>query len=463
VVNPSVELAHVGFPPLDAADELPKIEPEEYERRMAALAAAVDADWVVTYGDREHVGNLAFLCGFDPRFEEALLVLGRGKRRLIVGTEGLGYSRFAPVDLERVWVPMFSLMGIDRSGGLTLAQALAESGIARGHRVGVVGWKAFGASEWSADVPAIAAPAFVVDALRAVTGGPEHVVDVTRVLMNNGDGLRITNSADQLAYFEWGASRSSAAVSQIILSSRPGLPESALLSAMTYKGEPFSYHPILTSGPDIPNGLRSPTNRIVELGDAVFVTIGMWGGNCGRGGILGTSEADCRPENAGFLERVAIPYWRTIVAWFETVRVGVSGGDVYRTLAEFCREQGFRPALGTGHLQDWEDWPNTPIRCGSSDVIKSGMLFASDIFSDANGPQRIAHCEDTVAVADQDLRAELTERHPKVWGRISARRRFMRELLGIQVPDDLLPFSVAPAYFPPFWLAPDMAVRMLAL
>ncbi len=414
---------------------------------------------MVVYGDREHVGNLAFVCGFDPRFEEALLVLGRGKRRLVVGTEGLGYSRFAPIELERTWVPTFSLMGMDRSAGLTIAQALAECGIARGHRVGVVGWKALEPTEWSADVPAIAAPAFVIDTIRMAVGRPECVVDVTRVLMDNTVGQRILNSADQLAFFEWGASRSSAAVSQVILAARPGRSESSLLSAMAYCGEPFSYHPILTSGPDIPNGLRSPTNRVVGLGEAVFVTIGMWGGNCGRGGILAESKVDCRPANTEFLERVAIPYWRTIAAWYQSVRVGVSGGQVFETLTELCHAQGFSPTLGTGHLQDWEDWPNTPLRRGSSDAITSGMLLAADIFSNKNGPQQIAHCEDTVAVADQHLRAELAERHPEVWRRIRARQQFMREELGIEVPDDLLPFSVIPAYYPPFWLAPNTAIR----
>ena len=87
------------------------------------------------------------------------------------------------------------------------------------------------------------------------------------------------------------------------------------------------------------------------------------------------------------------------------------------------------------------------------------MLFASDIFSNTNGPQQMVHCEDNVAVANEELRAELAERHPQVWMRIMARRQFMREELGIQVSDDLLPFSVAPAYLPPFWLTPAMAIR----
>ena len=32
---------------------------------------------VVVYADREHSANLSYLTGFDPRFEEAVLIVGR--------------------------------------------------------------------------------------------------------------------------------------------------------------------------------------------------------------------------------------------------------------------------------------------------------------------------------------------------------------------------------------------------
>lgn len=455
-----IEYAQIGYPPLDTADEPPKIPPEAYERRIEALLAAVAADWIVVYGDREHVGNLAFMCGFDARFEEAMLVLGGGKRRLLVGTEGVGYSQNVPIPVDVVWVPTFSLFGIDRSGAKTLAQALAEGGIGAGQRVAVIGWKVLESSEWNAPVPALCAPAFIVDTLRHLVGDQGYVADATRVLTDVQTGLRMHNSADQLAFFEYGSSRASANVAQIIRAAKTGVSERALMSAITYRGEPFSYHPIITSGDDIPNGLRSPTGRIVELGDAVFATIGMWGGNCGRGGLVAASEADYRPENAGYLENVAIPYWETIVAWWESVHIGVIGGDITQTLTAMCEQRGFRPILGVGHMMDWEDWPNTPFRMGSTDSIRSGMIVACDIFRNQNRAQVMAHCEDTLAIADEPLRAELAERYPDVWARIVARRTFMREQLGINVHDDLLPFTVAPAYFVPFWLSSDMGLRV---
>ena len=51
--------------------------------------SAPECDWLVVYADREHLANIAFLSGYDPRFEEALLLLGPRQRRvLVVGNEG---------------------------------------------------------------------------------------------------------------------------------------------------------------------------------------------------------------------------------------------------------------------------------------------------------------------------------------------------------------------------------------
>jgi hypothetical protein len=226
-------------------------------------------------------------------------------------------------------------------------------------------------------------------------------------------------------------------------------------------GEPSSYHPILTTGEGTANPIRSPSDRVIELGDPAFATIGMWGGNCGRGGSIAAREADLPPHAAGLIERLAIPYWRTIVAWYEGVRVGMTGDSAYRMLTEACRIEGLRSTLFVAHLQDWEDCPNSPMRPGIQRPLRSGMLLAVDIFVDANGPQGMVHCEDTVALADIELRAELSDRYPEVWRRVEGRRRFLVERLGIDVNPDILPFSVIPAYLPPLWLAPEMALAMV--
>jgi hypothetical protein len=47
--------------------------------------------------------------------------------------------------------------------------------------------------------------------------------------------------------------------------------------------------------------------------------------------------------------------------------------------------------------------------------------------------------------------------YPDLWRRVEVRRAFMREALGSQIADDLLPLSPAPADLPPFWLQSDLA------
>lgn len=89
---------------------------------------------------------MAYLTGYDPRFEEALLVVdvdSDGRPTIMVGNEGLGYLDVSPVKdhLNTVLYQSFSLMGQDRSMSKPLTTILGEAGVAKGSRVGVAGWK----------------------------------------------------------------------------------------------------------------------------------------------------------------------------------------------------------------------------------------------------------------------------------------------------------------------------------
>jgi hypothetical protein len=453
-----IQLADVGMPPLDVPEELPAITAAEFEARIATLLAAVDVDQVVVYGDREHAASLIFLCNLDPRFEEVLFVLGRGRRTLLLGKEDIGYVPIVPIEVDTILCPSLSLMGIDRSGGPTVEQSLREAGLGAGDRIGVVGWKALLPEESSGSFSPIFAPAFVVDTLREIAGSPELVVDVTTVLTNPRTGLRTFNSADQIAAFEWGASRCSAYVMEILGAARPGVSERETFYAVRWGGEPLSYHPVLSSGSDVAVGLRSPTIRRFELGDAAIAGVGLWGGNCARGGIVAASDADLRPESDGYLDRLAVPYWRAMTTWYESLSLGTAGGDVFAEITGLLEGEAFASSLNPGHLVHYEEWLDSPIRAGSSDPIASGMVFQSDIIPTGIGPGWTANCEDTVAIGDATLRAELESRHPELWGRITARRAFMRDRLGVDVRDEVLPLSCTPAYLPPFWLSLDRAL-----
>jgi hypothetical protein len=457
-VTRPIELTDVAMPSLEVPETLPAISAGEFEERIAALLAAVDVDHVVVYGDREHGASLVFLCNLDPRFEEALLVLGRGRRTLLVGKEDIGYTPIVPIEVDVVLCPTLSLMGIDRSGGSTLEQALREADVGTGDRIGVVGWKTLLAEESSGTFAPIFAPAFVVDTLREIVGSPRLVVDVTAALTSPRAGLRTFCSADQIAVFEWGASRCSAYVMEVLRAARPGVSERETFRGVPWGGEPLSYHPVLASGPDVAVGLRSPSSRRFELGDAAIVGIGLWGGNCARGGLVAASEADLGPQSERYLDGLAVPYWRAIATWYEALALGVPGGDIFQAITGLLEREVFASSLNPGHLIHYEEWLDSPVRAGSSDPIASGMVLQSDIIPTGIRAGWTANCEDTVAIADAELRAAIESRHPELWARITARRAFMRDQLGIDVRDEVLPLTSTPAYFPPFWLNLEQAL-----
>ena len=102
----SVALKQVALPEFGEPTVMPKIPPAAYEARIETLLArggAAGLDGLVVYGDREHAANVAYLTGYDPRFEETLLILLPGKTpQLLVGNEGWGYAEIVGCPYERV-------------------------------------------------------------------------------------------------------------------------------------------------------------------------------------------------------------------------------------------------------------------------------------------------------------------------------------------------------------------------
>ncbi len=92
----TIELPEFGMP-----EERPELPDRLYPARVERLRARMEAhgyDRLVVYADREHSANLAYLSGFDPRFEEAVLVLGSaGDPAILVGNECFGMAGAAPL------------------------------------------------------------------------------------------------------------------------------------------------------------------------------------------------------------------------------------------------------------------------------------------------------------------------------------------------------------------------------
>jgi hypothetical protein len=355
--------------------------------------------------------------------------------------------------LDIALAQIMSLMGQDRSRKPDLAAVLREAGMSRGQTFGLVGWKYFEPAEWNDASPGLFVPHYLVTMLGRIAGGAAALKEATPVLMHPTTGLRSTIDADQIALHEWGAARASSAVWRIVTATRLGLTEHEAASVMGYSGEVFSAHMMYATGdsshPVI--GLRSPMSRIIQRGDGVSAGVGFWGGLSARAGLI-------TDHDEAFL-KTAAAYFDGLVAWYEAADIGVAGEAVFAAVTERLARGGLRSALNPGHLTGHDEWIHTPIRPGSPERIVSGMPFQVDIIPTPMRAGSALNCEDGVVFADSVLRAELNARHPALVERIEARRRFVRDELGIPIKDAILPLSSTPLCLPPFWLA---AGRLLA-
>lgn len=443
-------LREIAIPDFGAIAEPPPLLGQTYAARCDAALAAAGTDWLTVYADREHMANIAFLSGFEPRFEEALLLLGpAGARVLIAGNECFGYARVSPLpDLKVMLSQSMSLPGQDRTEAPRLTDVLRDAGIAAGDTVGLVGWKYLEPPEWTAGE---AAPMYVPAAyVAAVAQVAARVVDATPVLLHPETGQRSIIDADQIAVFEAAAARSSEMVWAILSQIRPGDSEREAAARMGYRGEPFAVHPMLASGdaaggPVI--GLASAGSRRIAEGDAVSTAVGLWGGLTARAGLVVR-------EHAAF-ESVAAGYFAGLLRWYEIADVGVEGGTLDAEVRQTLAREGLRSMLNPGHLTGHEEWSNTPVRPGSTDRLRSGMHMQVDVIPVPMPDGWALNCEDSIVFADEALRATLARDHPAVWSRVQARRRFMTDVLGAAIAPSILPLSSTPLCLPPCWLRSD--------
>jgi hypothetical protein len=442
-------LRDVVVPDFGLPLEAPRIPATTYEKRCRDAYARAECDWLVVYADREHLANIAFLSGYDPRFEEALLLLGpRDRRVLVVGNEGESYAPLAGLPgLDIALAQSMSLMGQDRALKPDLAAVLRAAGMGSGQTIGIVGWKYFEPAEWDDAAPGLFVPHYLVAMLSRIAGGADALKDATPVLMHPTTGLRSTIDVDQIALHEWGAARASAAVWRILTGTRLGMSEMEAARAMAYSGEALSAHVMYATGDQAQPviGLRSPVSRIANRGDGVTAGVGYWGGLSARAGLI----AD---HDEAFL-KTASDYFDGLITWYETADIGVAGEAVFAAVTETLARGGLRSALNPGHLTGHDEWIHTPIRPGSPERIASGMPFQVDIIPTPMRAGWALNCEDGIVFADPTLRTELKACHPAVVERIEARRKFVRDEIGVAMRDSILPLSSTPLCLPPFWLA----------
>src|SRR5687768_4581844 len=96
-----VRLADVALPDFGMPVTEPLLPASIYVDRLARLREKMDArgyDHIVVWSDREHSANIAYLTGFDPRFEEAMLIVSAtSDPAILLGNECYGLADVAPL------------------------------------------------------------------------------------------------------------------------------------------------------------------------------------------------------------------------------------------------------------------------------------------------------------------------------------------------------------------------------
>jgi Metallopeptidase family M24/Creatinase/Prolidase N-terminal domain len=457
-----VELGPVELPAYELPAEQPSVPAATYLQRMAAAeraTAEAGLDALIVYADREHFANLCYLTGYDPRFEESLLLLVPGRApTLLVGNEGAAYAKVVPPAVEVLLYQTLSLVGQDRSASPPLADILRGAGIGRGGatRPGIAGWKYFGPADTDRPAEWIDAPAFVVDELRALGCRP---VNATGLFTEPGRGLRLVSDADQLAGFEFAAAHGSESMRRLLHGVRPGMTELEAFALYRPIGLPYSYHPVLLSGERAALGLASASDRVLRPGDPVSASLGYWGSNIARGGFLAETADDLPGAVRDYVERLVAPYFACAAEWYETVGIGVTGGQLFDLVQRHLGDPFFGVHLNPGHFIHLDEWPSSPVYPGSDVVLTSGMALQLDIIPATGTAYHTTNIEDGVALADEAARDDLAARYPGLWQRVTARRSFMAEVLGIRLRPEVLPLSDLAGYLPPYWLSPHLAMR----
>ena len=460
-----VELAELALPQFGLPTVQPTIPVETYQARIAsALSKANTAghDALIVYGDREHFANLTYLTGYDPRFEEALLILvPNNKPVLLVGNEGMGYAELMDLDVEVVLYQTFSLLGQPRGKSPSLADILRDAGIKQGQQIGVIGWKAFDNREFPDPEHTIEIPAFIVDVLVELVGDRQKLINATNLFMNPVDGLRTINDVDQIAYFEFAGTTTSQGLRNVLLGVQANMTEYEAVTLMKLTGLPLACHLMLSSGDRASYGLPSPSLRKMKLGDKTTMAYGAWGSLNARAGWLARDANDLPEDVQDYVDKLVKPYFHAIVEWYETVGIGVTGGELYSIIQKHMGDPFFGIGLNPGHLIHLDEWLHSPIYEDSTMQLQSGMAIQVDVIPATHSPYHTTNIEDGIALADDALCAELSLKYPEAWERIEHRRAYMQNTLGIKLKPEVLPFSNIPAYLPPFWLSPNMAMRVV--
>ena len=428
------------------------------ERKNKVLTRMNEAgyDALVIYADKEHGGNFEYLTGFVPRFEEGLLILDKsGAATAILGNENLKMAQHSRLPVTLKHCPYFSLPNQPMDNETSLETLFSDIGLHRLGKMGLVGWKMFTAAR-ADNKQLFDLPAFIVDAIRNSVPDTAVLENAAHLFIGGDSGARITNNANEIAHYEYGANLASTCMLNAMNAVEPGIREVELGSYLTAEGQYNTVVTIAAAGQRFENANLYPTWKPIRRGQPLSMTTGFKGGLSSRTGFVIADESELPDTQKAYLDRVAKPYFAAVVTWLEQCRIGMTGGEMYALIESVLPKETYGWHLNPGHLSADEEWMSSPIFAHSTQTLKSGMILQIDIIPSVKGYTGTS-AEESVALADRALQADIARAFPELWTRIETRKRYLKDVLNIALSDDIIPLSGTVAYLRPFFLAKDRA------
>jgi hypothetical protein len=203
--------------------------------------------------------------------------------------------------------------------------------------------------------------------------------------------------------------------------------------------------------------LESPGNHLLKYGGVFNLSVGYRSSQVARTALYARNKNDLPDEWSDILEKVYLPYFRVIVNWYQSIRIGVSGKSILTYIKEQVPEyDSLGIGLNPGHLIHNDEWTSSIFTDTGEYYIKNGMAIQCDIIAIPKKYPGI-HIEDGLIMADAETRRQFAEKYPSSWERILARRKLMQEHLNIQICDEVLPLSDLQGCFSP-WTADPHSV-----
>lgn len=449
---PKPALTEAGKP-IDLTDITMK---EHYEKIMNRMIEE-NLDFLFIYADREHGGNFGYLTGFEPRFEEAALVLHKdGTAYLMLGNESVKMGRYARIAAEVIQVPYFSLPNQPMEGGRGLKKLIEDAGIKEGMHGGLAGWKMF-TSPFEENDYLFETPYFLVNTVLEILGGAGSVKNMTRLFIHPQNGARTCVNANEIAHYEYGASKASGCIYRLMEELEPGKSELELAGNLAADGQPHTTQAICAAGERFKNAVVAPRSNNVKCSDRFSMSMGLRGGLTCRTGYVAQGEQDLPIGEEAYLEQVVKPYYAALATWYSSIRIGMEAGLIYDLIEEVIPRDIYGWTLNPGHLTASEEWMSSPFYENSKVILESGMMFQMDIILSVPGYAG-SNAEDGIVLADKELREQLKAQYPQMWDRLQNRRRYMKDVIGIEIAEEVLPMSTLNGYLRPYLLAKEKAM-----